>query len=104
MNGRPAKSTCDSCGDPIIWAVTEAGKRMPVDVEPTETGNLILSGQGQILTVTVVSKTGRYPGQKLNTSHFATCKHAKRHRKQVTARPVTPPAMPQDVLFTEGPR
>ena len=29
-------STCRSCDAPILWVVTEKGKRMPLDPEPTE--------------------------------------------------------------------
>lgn len=33
-------ATCKSCGAEIFWAVTQKGKRMPVDTEPREDGNL----------------------------------------------------------------
>lgn len=97
---RPAKTTCKSCGEPIIWALTENSKRMPVDAEPDETGTLVLS-PGPQPTATVVSKGGREPGVKLYRSHFGSCRAADRHRKPVAARRITPPAMPQDGLFSE---
>lgn len=86
------KATCRSCHEPIIWALSLTGKRMPVDVEPTETGNLILSSHRPDPIVTVASKTGRYSGQKLYRSHFATCPRVERHRKRISApaRPSVP--------------
>ena len=27
---------CGSCHAPVVWAITEKGKRMPVDAEPVE--------------------------------------------------------------------
>ncbi|MGH3795990.1 MAG: hypothetical protein ACRDSP_13995 [Pseudonocardiaceae bacterium] len=94
------KTTCKSCGDVIMWVVTVDGKRMPIDGEPTETGTVSLTGHVPPLA-RVVSRTGRYPGQRLYVSHFATCRHADLHRKPVATRRITPPAMPQEGLFSE---
>ncbi|MGH3834158.1 MAG: hypothetical protein ACRDSF_00420 [Pseudonocardiaceae bacterium] len=96
-----SKASCKSCGDVILWAVTFEGKRMPLDVEPTELGTVSLSGHTPPIA-RVVSKIGRYPGQKLYVSHFASCRTADQHRK---AKPRPPaPALPQDGLFSEVPR
>lgn len=100
---RPARATCRSCNEPVIWVVTEKHQRMPVDAEPTETGTLALSDHVLPLA-RVMSKAGRYPGQKLYVSHFATCRFAPAHRKPAADRPAAPPAMPQDGLFSEVPR
>ena len=71
---------CRSCGKPIIWARTEAGKAMPVDALPVATGNLVATGED---TVRYVSK-GRpaEPGVPLYVSHFSTCPDSKGWRKQ----------------------
>lgn len=95
---RPRVTPCPACDDPIIWAVTEAGNKTPVDVGPAEHGTIALSGHVPPVA-RVVSKTGREPGTKLYVSHFATCKAAK-HRKAPTQRPPVP-AMPQGGLFSE---
>lgn len=68
---------CKSCGAPILWRVTEGGKSIPLDVEPSDDGNLVLFG------------TGAHPLPKLWTgdrykSHFATCPNADQHRKART--------------------
>lgn len=69
---------CRSCGDPVIWAVTKAGKRIPVDPDVSETGNIALrrGTRGQI--VAVVSRT---PVNQGRLSHFVTCPNAQKHRK-----------------------
>ena len=68
---------CRTCRQPILWAVTTTGRRIPVDVHPTERGNLTLVTDGhQLIAGVHVDADGpRY------LSHFATCKDANRHRK-----------------------
>lgn len=44
---------CASCGAPITWAITPAGKRMPVDAEPTPNGNVELTHLGPVTRATV---------------------------------------------------
>ncbi|MBV9652644.1 MAG: hypothetical protein JO296_21255 [Pseudonocardiales bacterium] len=85
--------------------ITEDGNRMPIDVEPIVTGNLLLAPAEVPPRVTVVSRTGRLPGMKLYVSHFKTCRFAGDHRtargrKHKASRP--PAAAP--ALFTEAPR
>lgn len=46
---------CRSCKAPIVWIVTAAGKRMPVNASP---------------------------GEVRGESHFATCPHAADWRKE----------------------
>ncbi len=36
------EGTCRSCGAPVYWTETEKGKRMPVDREPGDDGNIVL--------------------------------------------------------------
>ena len=67
---------CRSCGGAITWAKTDAGKSMPVDVEPTEDGTLWHPGPGRVLVVTANTP----PSVKRYRSHFATCPHANQHR------------------------
>ena len=52
---------CRSCGADVIWIITEAGKRMPVDAAP-----------------------GLIPGE--HTSHFATCPQANDWRKSALTK------------------
>jgi hypothetical protein len=84
---------CRSCGAAIEWAVTERGKRMPVDAEPVEDGTILLSHKvmGEPPVATVQSKAqieqarseAAHLGQphRLFKSHFATCPQSNRWRK-----------------------
>lgn len=56
---------CRSCGDPIVWIVTNAGKNMPVDAGTIEAGDEVFVPER-------------------HRSHFATCVHAAHHRKPRT--------------------
>ena len=73
---------CSSCGAPIVWAVTDAGKRIPVDVATSARGNLALVSEwtqgGTVLRASVV-KPGDVP--LCHLSHFATCVNAALHRR-----------------------
>lgn len=62
---------CRSCGAPIIWAKTQAGKDTPLDAKP-----LRLAALGGDLFGRQI--TGVVEGY---VSHFATCPNAKQHRK-----------------------
>lgn len=93
---------CSACQAPILWTVTEAGKRLPVDAEAddrgvtialeTDDGNVIptgdTAGAGDSL-VPVVYVTGRlieanqlFPPAHRWRPHFATCPDAERFRRR----------------------
>ena len=38
-------TTCRSCSAPILWAVTIAGRIMPLDAEPNPDGNVVPTGK-----------------------------------------------------------
>lgn len=80
-------TTCRSCGAPVRWAVTEAGKRSIVDAHPVEGGNLVATSPG---SVRAASKEERERCQRvglrecrtpLYVSHVATCPHSKGWRR-----------------------
>ena len=79
-------TSCGSCGAPIVWAKTQRGERMPIDAEPSDTGNVLLTGQPPQRRAGVLSRGqaegARAVGQRLHLSHFATCPHAGSHRAQ----------------------
>lgn len=68
-----ADGTCSSCGARIVWAVTEADKRIPLDADPETRGVLVTRGT---TTKLVIAATYR--------PHFATCPQAAQHRKKTT--------------------
>lgn len=55
---------CRSCGEEIVWMVTKSGKKMPADMIPG-----FPPTEGDIFD------------PKFNSSHFATCPNAAKHRK-----------------------
>ena len=68
-----AVTTCRSCGAPIEWAVSPAGKRLPLDVA-FGPGNLLLDQHG-------VARVVR-DGEGTRRSHFASCPNAGQHRRR----------------------
>ncbi|MFI6819751.1 hypothetical protein ACIBJE_02215 [Micromonospora sp. NPDC050187] len=70
--------TCRSCPAQIIWAVTERGKPMPVDAEPTPDGNVLLEQLPTGLRARVLPAHRAF-GRK---SHFASCKDAAKWRRR----------------------
>lgn len=99
---RPPVSKCRACDESIVWCETAAGKRMPVDIEPVEGGNLQLTPRGPRPPLVVVV-SDRRPGQKLHVSHFASCKKAKRRGRKGTESPQRKPQPAgQDALFGGG--
>lgn len=82
-------SACRSCGAPVVWAVTVDGRRMPVDRDPVDGGNVLLAPSvepGGSPTATVVGKRVQETlfgdnGPRY-VSHFATCPDANRHRRR----------------------
>jgi hypothetical protein len=71
-------ATCASCGAAIIWTITEAGKRMPVDAVPA----------GKVTVLVRDPHGGSTPISKSRdhyVSHFATCPNAQQHRRRLLA-------------------
>lgn len=100
---------CKSCKAPVIWATTQNGNRMPVDSEPVEGGNIVLSHrrvgeppvavyQRKMDIAKLAAEHERSPQGgplRLFASHFATCPHAQSHRRAShTAPPVPSPTGP----------
>jgi hypothetical protein len=71
-------TNCRSCGADILWVWSIRHKKMPVDAEPSERGNLILTDAPGGGSMAVRARDG---DRELYTSHFATCPNAKAHRK-----------------------
>lgn len=72
---------CKSCGAQIIWATTVAGKKMPLDAEPHEDGNVVLMPAGAMVLPKETFELGKGICSKRYRSHFATCNNASKHRK-----------------------
>ena len=85
--GTPAK--CKSCDRAIVWAQTEKGKMMPVDLAPAhhKQGKFYLFRRAdRIEAIHIQSKHdsaygARQRTDKVYTSHFSTCPNADQHRR-----------------------
>jgi hypothetical protein len=79
----PVRDRCRSCKKPIIWAITEKNRRIPLDPEPVADGNILLTPRGNFLAPLA---TVRFAVQLDNPlrykSHFATCPNAAQHRRK----------------------
>ncbi len=85
------KGECRSCGAEIYWTETEKGRRMPVDVEPSEEGNLRLIWMYNAGSPKLLAKHDKDSDQLeleedlLNKykSHFGTCDQSKRLEEEM---------------------
>ena len=78
-------STCRSCGAPIEWGVTSKGRRLPLDparIPPDPKANVAVLAKWKdgTLAVEVVAPADAI-AKPTRLSHFATCPHAKQHRR-----------------------
>lgn len=70
-------ATCRSCGRPVVWSQTEAGKYIPLDPEPVYDGNVVLEAHGALARVVAPRRD-----VKRHISHFVTCPNAGQHRRR----------------------
>lgn len=81
----PGAAQCKSCKAPILWTTTVNGKAMPVDVEPSERGNIHLASTIEGVGATVLDKkrleAARASGEVLYLSHHVSCRHGRAWRR-----------------------
>jgi hypothetical protein len=71
---------CFSCGAEIVWYMTERGRKIPLDPDPTPDGNLILVED--IVRYLTAEQRKQPVTDRRYISHFATCPSAEQHRKK----------------------
>ncbi|MBA9006001.1 hypothetical protein [Thermomonospora cellulosilytica] len=83
---RPHRSapTCDLCGEPILWATTQAGYRQPLDPTPNAKGSVLAyKDHHGVLRSRAVSTAGPrqnwHPLEKVYMPHQATCQLKLQH-------------------------
>lgn len=59
---------CRSCGAPIVFAITEKGRRMPLDANPDPAGEWTVTAWGDLKPA-----DDSTPAEERRTSHFVTC-------------------------------
>lgn len=78
---------CRSCGQPMVWVETIYGKRIPLDAQPSEKGNIVVVN-GIAIYISGPKREGEAregaerAGLRLYTSHFSSCPNAEQHRKR----------------------
>lgn len=66
---------CSRCQAPIVWARTDGGKAMPVDLLEDLAGNvgIFVDGAGTVRARVITSERPVEPHERLHVPHFATC-------------------------------
>ena len=85
VDGRWPVETCShpDCRAEIVWAVTTGAKRMPVDINPSSKGNIVLRDTGGPAPLAVVLAADKAFGRTdLRTTHFVTCPAAPAFRRR----------------------
>ncbi len=85
----PKITRCTACKAPIFFALSSAGRRLPIDAEPVDTGNVIIDGQerdprnGELMPKAIVLGKADTPlGDPVRfVSHFSTCPNAGQFRR-----------------------
>lgn len=75
---------CRSCSKLVLWCIWASGKRMPVDAEAVDHGDIVLTLRGGEYGELVASKLvpELHQGRRRFVSHFSTCKQAGTWRKK----------------------
>ncbi|WP_405759524.1 hypothetical protein OG234_13545 [Streptomyces sp. NBC_01420] len=72
----PKPAHCTSCGAPIWWTITDAGRRLAVDAAPDpEKGNtaVMRDGRGTYVSRRPTDELPLMAWEKLHVPHVATC-------------------------------
>jgi hypothetical protein len=80
-------TTCRSCDAPVIWlTLRPGGKRMPVDAEPADDGNILadlVAGMGVVVPASELEYMKEAtPDEPFYRSHFSTCPDADGWRRR----------------------
>lgn len=85
MSSEP--TTCNYCTAPIMWLITSAGKRMPVDARPDpERGNVLRQGDHAGVLGKNQAAAARALGTPLRLHHAVTCPFASAWQNPKAAR------------------
>lgn len=82
----PHATKCRSCSEPIMFVTGPKGTPLPVEVQPSTSGNVVLAYDGKHWNAGVLTPGqaagARADGQRTYLSHFASCPTAEAHRKR----------------------
>jgi hypothetical protein len=74
---------CRSCGEPILWCVTDKNRKaIPIDPEPDPGGNVIkLRREANGDKIVHIMRRDENAAQPRYNAHWATCPNADQHRR-----------------------
>ena len=84
---QPQVTTCRSCGAPIVWKKTAAGKSMPCDAHPVnivpnpKSKNKYLDRSGKIIGGDITDAAGDHT-ELAHVPHWATCDKPDQFRRR----------------------
>jgi len=74
---------CECCGAAIMMVChAKTGKKAPIEVQPSEDGNILVTGNTYEVVPKEEREKVRRRGFILRKNHFATCAHAKLFAKK----------------------
>jgi hypothetical protein len=82
-------SACRGCGKPLVWGITDDGKKIPLDPSPPVYWVYTLDGADhaeRILPQVMAHIAGADPEAKAMVSHFATCPQANLFSRSASKR------------------
>lgn len=81
------RGACSACGKRLIWSITPAGAKAPINYDPSVDGNVLLlspSGLGEVLAITLSKgalELARRKGLDLRLSHFSDCPNREEFKR-----------------------
>lgn len=77
---------CRKCGKECLWLKhKDTNKPAPIEAEPSENGNIFISGKLYRLATKEEIARAKTIGKPLYLNHFSTCEFAKSFRKEKPA-------------------
>lgn len=91
-----ATGICAACRQPVIWALTERNKRMPLDPEPDPAGNQAAyrDGTGRWLARQLGEGSEPFAYERRLMPHVATCTGPQQRRAPQAPAVLAPNVIP----------
>lgn len=78
-------AVCRSCGAAVVFGITSAGRRMPIDTLPNPAGNVLIVGKADAVYAPLLQVRRKDDPVRdddvVYASHFQTCPAAREHRR-----------------------
>lgn len=77
--------TCATCHAPIRWVLTEAGRRMPIDFDPSPDGNVVARNVAGSIRAHILTGNELPAQETAYVPHHRTCPDAEQHKRRKRA-------------------